>query len=98
MGRQAAVALYVAAMVAVIVGVDFAFLQKPILGTADSEYWRCLGVRSFLLKIPQASMKFGCLIKNAAGDHLTYWKVIMSVRLSVGAFGFKGWFVMLPLR
>jgi hypothetical protein len=27
-----------------------------------------------------------------------YWKVIMSVRLSVGAWGFKGWFVMLPLR
>src|ERR1700694_1745254 len=32
-------------------------LQKPILGTADSEYWHCLGVRSFLLEIPQASMK-----------------------------------------
>ena len=29
---------------------------------------------------------------------MTYWKVIMSVRLSVGASGFKGWFVMLPLR
>ena len=24
---------------------------------------------------------------------MSYWKVIMSVRLSVGAFGFKGWFV-----
>jgi hypothetical protein len=29
---------------------------------------------------------------------MTYWKVIMSVRLSVGALGFNGWFVMLPLR
>ena len=26
-----------------------------------------------------------------------YWKVIMSVRLSVGALGFKGWFDRLPL-
>ena len=26
-----------------------------------------------------------------------YWKVIMSVRVSVGAFGFKGTFVRLPL-
>jgi hypothetical protein len=26
-----------------------------------------------------------------------YWKVIISVRLSVGAFGFKGWLVRLPL-
>ena len=34
----------------------FRVLQKPILGTADSEYWHCLGVRSFLLEIPQASM------------------------------------------
>jgi len=28
----------------------------------------------------------------------SYWKVIMSVRLSVGALGFKGWFVRLPLN
>ncbi len=56
MGRQVAVVLYVVAMAAVIVGVDFVVLQKPILGTADSEYWHCLGVRSFLLEIPQASM------------------------------------------
>src|SRR5262249_12563026 len=34
----------------------FRVLQKPILGTADSEYWHCLGVRSFLLEIPHASM------------------------------------------
>jgi hypothetical protein len=32
------------------------------------------------------------------GKPVSYWKVIMSVRLSVGAWGFKGWFVMLPLR
>jgi hypothetical protein len=34
----------------------FRVLQRPILGTADSEYWHCLGVRSFLLQIPQAHM------------------------------------------
>jgi hypothetical protein len=34
----------------------FRVLQKPILGTADSECWHCLGVRSFPLEIPQASM------------------------------------------
>ncbi len=56
MNRQVAVVLYVVAMAAVIVGVDFVFFQKPILGTADSEYWHCLGVRSFLLELPQASM------------------------------------------
>lgn len=48
MGRQVAAVLYVVAMAAIIVGV-FGVLQKPILGTADSEYWHCLGVRSFLL-------------------------------------------------
>jgi hypothetical protein len=55
MGKQVAVVLYVVAMVAVIIGVDFVF-QKPILGTADSEYWDCLGVRSFLSQILQVSM------------------------------------------
>jgi len=34
----------------------FRILQKPILGMADSEHWRCPGVRSFLFEIPQASM------------------------------------------
>jgi hypothetical protein len=55
MGRVAVV-LYVVAMVAAIVGVNFVFFSKSILGTADSECWHCLGVRSFLLEIPQASM------------------------------------------
>ena len=34
----------------------FRVLQTPILGTADGEYWHRLGLRSFLLEIPQASM------------------------------------------
>ena len=34
----------------------FDVLQKPVLGTADREYWHCLGIRSFLLQIPQAAM------------------------------------------
>ena len=56
MGRRVPVVLYVVAMAAVIVGVDFAVLQTPFLGTADSEHWHCLGVRSFLLDVPQASV------------------------------------------
>jgi hypothetical protein len=43
--------------------------------------------------------------RNAAAQHFLhepfepapYWKVIMSVRVNVGAFGFKGTFVRLPL-
>jgi hypothetical protein len=54
MDRRAAVTLYVVAMVAVIVGVDLV-LQKQVLGTAYSEYWYCLSLRSFLLQI-SASM------------------------------------------
>ncbi len=34
----------------------FRVLQKPILGTADSEYWHSPGIRSFLLEIPEASV------------------------------------------
>ena len=56
MDRRVAVALYVAAMIAVIVGVDFLFFRNRFLGTADSEYRRCLGVCSFLFQIPQGSM------------------------------------------
>jgi len=44
--------------------------------------------------------KFGSLINQKCfrrSPQMSYWKVIMSVRLSVGALGFKGWFVMLPL-
>jgi len=43
MGRQVSVVLYVVAMVAVIVGVDFGFFRKPILKTVDGEHWHCLG-------------------------------------------------------
>src|SRR5580700_9665740 len=39
----------------------FRVLQKPILGTFDGEHWHCRGVRSFLLEIPQASMKQGAI-------------------------------------
>jgi hypothetical protein len=52
MGRQVAVVLYVVAMAAVIVGVDFVFFRN--------RFWERLtvnlGVRSFLREIPQASM------------------------------------------
>src|SRR5271169_1459609 len=33
----------------------FPVLQRPVLGTANSEYRNCLNVRSFLLDIPEAS-------------------------------------------
>jgi hypothetical protein len=56
MGRQVAVVLYVVAMAAIIVSVDFGVLATPILGTADSEYRHRLSVRSLLLDIPQASV------------------------------------------
>jgi hypothetical protein len=41
-------------------------------------------------------------IRGGSGRHVPwlvvyYWKVIISVRLSVGAFGFKGSLVRLPL-
>ncbi len=59
MSRQAAVALYVVAMAAVIVGCRYLVLQKPIRGTADGEYRHCPGVRSFLLEILRAAMNSG---------------------------------------
>ncbi len=56
MGRQVTVVLYVVALASRHSRCRCRVLEKPILGTADSEYWHCLGVRSFLLEIPQASM------------------------------------------
>ena len=57
MGRQATVVLYVVLLAAIVVAVDFLFFRNRVLGTADSEYRNCLGVRSFLLEISEASMK-----------------------------------------
>ena len=56
MDRRIAVVVYVVAMAAVYSRRRSRVLQKPILGTANSEHWHCLGVRSFLLKIPHDSM------------------------------------------
>ncbi len=53
MSRQVAAALYVAVMVAVIVGVDVLFFRGSVLGTADGEYRDRLSVRSLLLEISQ---------------------------------------------
>ena len=44
---------------------------------------------------PSYALPFAHLQAGVAGG--LYWKVIMSVRLSVGAFGFKGSFLRLPL-
>ena len=50
----------------------FSVLQKPLLGTADREYWNRLGVRSVLLQIPEASMNKGtsplCVPESPGGD------------------------------
>ena len=43
MGRQVAVVLYVMAMVAVIVGVDFAFFRNHYGKRLTGEYRHCLG-------------------------------------------------------
>jgi hypothetical protein len=53
MGRQVAIELCVVAMAAVIVGVDFVFFRNRFWERLTVD---CLGVRSFLLEIPQASM------------------------------------------
>jgi hypothetical protein len=45
MGRQVVVVFYVAADGSRHSRCRFRVLQKPILGTAGSEYWHCLGVR-----------------------------------------------------
>jgi hypothetical protein len=54
MSRQVVVVLYVVAMVAIIVALDFVFFRNSFLGTAYGEHWHCLGVRSLLLQVPQA--------------------------------------------
>ena len=59
MSRQLVIVLYVMAMAAVIVGLDFGFFRDRFLGTADSEYWNCLGVRSVLFQIPEMMIETG---------------------------------------
>jgi hypothetical protein len=46
----------------------FPVLQKPVLGTADGEYRNCLGVRSFLLEIREASMRRNGVMIAATGQ------------------------------
>ena len=67
MGRQVAVALYVVAMAAVIVGVDFAFFRNRFWERLTVNIGICLGVRSFLLQIPQASMKHSVSHSRVSG-------------------------------
>jgi len=59
MGRQVAIVLYVVAMAAAIVGVDFVFFRNRFWERTGSEYWNRLGVRSVLLEIPEASINKG---------------------------------------
>src|SRR5664279_2942665 len=56
MERQAAVVLYVLAMVAVVVGVGRPVLQAPFLAAADRKRRNCPGVRGVLFEVPEASM------------------------------------------
>jgi hypothetical protein len=57
MGRQAAVALYVLALVAVVVGLDSPVLQESVLGAADGERRGRPGVLGVLSEIPETSMR-----------------------------------------
>jgi len=57
MGRKATVVLYVVLMAAIIIAVDFLFFRNRFWKRLYSEYRNCLGVRSFLLQIPEESMK-----------------------------------------
>src|SRR5664279_2428776 len=59
MERQAAVVLYVLAMVAVVVGVGRPVLQAPFLAAADRKRRNCPGVRGVLFEVPEASMSAG---------------------------------------
>ena len=56
MGRQAAVALYGAAMVAVIVGADFAFFRNRFWERLTVNIGIVLVFAAFLFELPQASM------------------------------------------
>jgi len=66
MGRQVASALYVVAMAAVIVGVDFVFLRNRFWERLTVNIGIVLGVRSVLREIHEASMRAGgCPILRA---------------------------------
>lgn len=70
-------------------------VKAPNIAAVDS------GTRGPICSFLQSTFdKFSSLINQKCyrRSPMSYWKVIMSVRLSVGALGFKGWFVMLPLR
>ena len=54
-GRQVVVVLYVVAMIAIIVGVDFEFFRNRFWERLAVN-WHCLGVRSFLLEIPPSNI------------------------------------------
>jgi hypothetical protein len=63
--------------------------EKPVADSDKSRY----RLRNGIIAMWESSESQMTIIRL-----ISYWKVIMSVRLSVGALGFKGWFVMLPLR
>ena len=64
MGRQAAVALYVLALVVVVVRRGRAVLQEPALGAADGEGRDRPGVRGVLLAVPEASMSAAAAMRR----------------------------------
>jgi len=73
MGGQAGVALYVLAMAAVIVGVDFLFFKHRFWERLIVKCRHCFGVRSFLLEIPQESMiAMGVMATWRSRNEVTY--------------------------
>src|SRR5262249_11172971 len=69
MGRQAAVVLYVLALVAVVVRRGRPVLQEPVLGGGDSERGMCPGVRGVGSEVPEASVSAAAAMRafNASG-------------------------------
>jgi glycerol kinase len=83
-----------------------AFTQRAAsaIGGADGPRRRtalCLQIIAELLERRQRRRRDRTRIAHGpsacSGLTVSYWKVIMSVRLSVGDFGFKGSFLRLPL-
>ena len=64
---------------------------RPFAETAGNR----IGLQTFFKEVDYSYLRSDMTAIRVVAS---YWKLIMSVRLSVGALGFKGWFVRLPLN
>jgi hypothetical protein len=53
---EAAVVLYVLALIAIVVGVDGPVFQEPVLGAVDGERRNSSGVLNVVVEVPAASI------------------------------------------